>query len=54
MSETKKMKSKQYNKGKTATKSEGLKKLNLQLSELIQSIKTRGDLNAKKKKYTNK
>lgn len=48
------MKSKQYNKGQTAAKSEGLKKLNLQLSELIQSIKARGDLNAKKRKYPNK
>lgn len=54
MSGTKKMKSKQYNKGKTTAKSEGLKKLNFQLSELIQSIKTRGDLNAKKRKYPNK
>lgn len=54
MSRTKKMKSKQYNKGKTTAKSEGLKKLNLRLSELIQSIKTRGELTAKKRKYPNK
>lgn len=44
------MKSKQYRKGQATVKSESLKKLNLQLSELIQSIKTRGDLNAKKNK----
>ena len=48
------MKPKQYRKGQATAKSEGLKKLNSQLGELIQSIKTRGDLNAKKKKYTNK
>lgn len=48
------MKSKQYNKGQTAAKSEGLKKLNLQLSDLIQSIKDRGDLKAKKRKCPNK
>ena len=48
------MKSKQYNKGRETAKSEGLKKLNFQLSDLIQSIKARGDLSAKKKKYTNK
>ena len=44
----KKMKSKQYRKGQATAKSEGLKKLNLQLSDLIQSIKDRGDLKAKK------
>lgn len=48
------MKSKQYNKGRAMDKSEGLEKLNLQLSELIQSIKTRGELTAKKRKYPNK
>lgn len=48
------MKSKQYNKVRAMAKSEGLKKLNLQLSELIQSIKARGDLNAKKRKCSNK
>ena len=54
MSGTKKVRSKQYNKGRETAKSEGLKKLNLQLSDLIQSIKTRGELTAKKRKYPNK
>lgn len=47
------MKSKQYRKGQATVKSEGLKKLNLQLSDLIQSIKARGDLKAKKRKCPN-
>lgn len=48
------MKSKRYNKGRETAKSEDLKKLNSQLSELIQSIKDRGDLKAKKRKCPNK
>lgn len=48
------MKPKQYRKGQATAKSEDLKNLNWQLGELIQSIKARGDLNAKKRKYPNK